>query len=187
MSTPFDRINTPFRPPSSVSTSMPEVKSALKELHAAADPASKLIDTFMKEGVPKTVTGNLLGKLGLFGNLVNGATSGQEAGVGAMAANGIKIFGAIAPRSLANIADGIGNGLDLAKGASQGDMQKVMSAGMKLCLNLAASGSAPGMLLISAGEMALETIKNKPADARLHNQETQRLMRSGVDDNYIGA
>jgi hypothetical protein len=187
MSTPFDSIRSLFRPTSTASTSLQEADTSLKKLDTALDTTSKVADTFMKEGIPKTTTSIFLGKLGIVGSFVSTARAYQDGDASAMFASGARIVGAMGTGPLANIADGINNGVDLVKGLDQGDMQKVTFAGAKLCLNLAAGGSAPGMLLLGASEFAFDAIKNNPDGFQLHNHETQEWMRRGSDDNYVGA
>ncbi|CAB3721646.1 hypothetical protein LMG3458_04017 [Achromobacter deleyi] len=187
MSTPFDSIRSLFRPTTTAPTSLQGADTALKKMDTALDTSSKVADTFMKEGIPKMTTGLFLSKMGIVGSFVSTARAYQEGDASAMFAGGAKIVGAMGTGPLANVADGINNGVDLIKGLDQGDMQKVTFAGAKLCLNLAAGGSAPAMLLLGASEFAFDAIKNNPDGFRLHNQETQRMMRGGVDDNYIGA
>lgn len=197
MSTPFDSIRSLFRPTDISSPSLQEANTTLKKLDSALDTTSKVADSFIKEGIPKTTTLQFLSKLGIVGNFVSTSKAYQEGDASEMISGGAKIIGAMDPGSnakftkvpggIGNIADGISNGIDLAKGLDQGDMQKAAFAGMKLCMNVMASGSAAGMLLIGAGEFAFDAIKNNPEGFRLHSQETRQLMRGGADDNYIGA
>lgn len=187
MSTPFDNISNLFRPTGTATPALQEADGTLKKMDAALDATAKVADTFMQEGIPKTTTGLFLGKLGIVGNLVSTTRACQEGDTSAMVAGGARIVGAMGAGRLANFADGIGNGVDLAKGLDQGDLQKTFAAGAKLCLNLAASGSAPGMLVIGAGELAVDAIKNNPAGFQQHNHETQRLMRAGMDDPQADA
>jgi hypothetical protein len=155
---------------------------SMQKLDSGVDVASKLTDTFMTSGATKTVSSTILNKLGMLPNMYSAIKSYNEGDMGGAFGSGVKVIGSMGTGGLSNMADGVGNAIDMGKGFKEGDYNKMLFSGVKLGLNVAASGSAPAMAVVNVTQFTYQQIKSDPEGWAQFNRDSYSSVRNGFDD-----
>ena len=179
MSTPYGS-SISFRP--TAPSQLQRLEDTMKTIDTTLDAGSKLTDTFMSSGTTKTVFSTLFNKVGMAPNMFSAMKSYKEGDMSGAVGSGVKVLGAMGTGPLANVADGVSNALDMHKGFKDGDYSKMMFSGMKLGLNMAASGSAPAMAVVSVSQFTYQQIKSDPAGFAQFNRDSYSSVLKGFDD-----
>ncbi|QEI04918.1 hypothetical protein FXN63_02975 [Pigmentiphaga aceris] len=184
MSTPFgSSISNFFRPTTTAPQNLQHADAQLQKLDTVVDVGSKLNDTFASTGMSKTVCSLLFNKLGVMPNMVATMKSYAEGDMSGVVGSGAKVIGAMGMGTYANMADGVGNAMDLGKGIVEGDASKAFFAGAKLTVNVAASGSAPALALLGVSQFTYQAIRANPEGFMQFNHDTHASMKFGFDEN----